>query len=114
MNGMVMIDGLWFMSLHHHDGRFVRGAGRFALSRHDADGGRTLFCLEDAQDISRAAGPGHPAWAHAVTRGLNEVLIHLSSTKAPMAPEGARIEAPPLRYDLFVEDGPAEDVGQAA
>lgn len=114
MDGMVMIDGLWFMSLHHHDGRFVRGAGRFALSRMDADGGRTIFCLEEAADISRAAGPGHRAWAHAVSAGMNEILVHLAGAKKPIAPEGARVEASPLRYDLFEEDGPAETIGQAA
>ncbi len=101
MGATVMIDGRWFISLHHHDGRFARGAGCFAFSRRDADGGRTIFCLEETQDISRVAGPDHQAWSHAVSQGMNEVLVHLSATRAPLAPEGARIEAPPLRFDFL-------------
>lgn len=111
----VVIDGVGFMSLHHHDGRFVRGAGLFAFARRDPDGGRTIFCLELSKDISREATPGHRAWSHAVTRGMNEVLVHLAgSQQAPgeVAPDAV---FPPLRYDLF-EDlaDDADAAGQAA
>lgn len=109
MGGTVMIEGRWFISLNYHDGRFARGAGRFAFSRRDADGGRTIFCLEEAQDISRVAGPDHQIWSHAISQGMNEVLVHLSAARAPLVPEGARIEAPPLRFD-FPQTGDSDGV----
>ncbi|SFI51720.1 hypothetical protein [Caulobacter sp. UNC279MFTsu5.1] len=104
-NGTVLIDGDWFISLHHHDAQFVRRSGRFAFSRLDADGGRTLFCLDAADDISRAADIGHAAWAHAVSRGMNELLVHIANAKRPVAPTGAWIETPPLRFDFQPPDG---------
>ena len=109
----VVIDGVGFMSLHHHDGRFVRGSGLFAFARRDADSGRTLFCLELAKDISREAVSGHRAWAHAVSRGMNEVLVHMAGSQ--QAPGDVAADAPfaPLRYDLFEEDRQDEDHGEA-
>jgi len=106
----VVIDGVSFMSLHHHDGRFVRGGGLFAFSRRDPDGGRTLFCLELAQDISREAVSGHPAWSHAVSRGMNEVLVHLAGSQQAPGDVAADASFAPLRYDLFETD----DEGAAA
>ncbi|ATC32499.1 hypothetical protein CA606_09130 [Caulobacter vibrioides] len=64
-----------FVSLYHHDGRFVRREGAFAFCRRDADGGRTVLHLESAADISRVATPGHAHWDWAVANGMNELLI---------------------------------------
>ncbi|AYV48619.1 hypothetical protein CFHF_19605 [Caulobacter flavus] len=97
----VVIDRVSFMSLHHHDGRFVRGAGLFAFARRDPDGGRTIFCLELAQDISREAVSGHRAWSHALTRGMNEVLVHLAGTQSAPGEILPGAQFPPLRYDLY-------------
>jgi hypothetical protein len=102
----VVIDGVGFMSLHHHDGRFVRGGGLFAFARRDPDGGRTIFCLELSKDISREAVPGHQAWPHAVSRGMNEVLVHLAGSQQALDEVGPDAIFPPLRYDLF--EDPAE------
>ena len=66
---------LRFVSLYHHDGRFVRREGAFAFCRRDADGGRTVLHLESAADISRAATPGHAHWDWAVANGMNELLV---------------------------------------
>jgi len=112
----VVIDGVGFMSLHHHDGRFVRGGGLFAFARRDPDGGRTIFCLELAKDISREAGPGHRAWGHAVTSGMNEVLVHMAGSQQAPGELDAGAGFPPLRYDLYVEDeaGDEDAAGQAA
>lgn len=111
MTSDVVIDGVGFMSLHHHDGRFVRGAGLFALARRDADGGRTIFCLELAQDISRRAEPGHPAWAHAISRGMNEVLVHLAGSQQAPGEIAADAVFPPVRYELFEPDEAVADPG---
>lgn len=100
----VVIDGVGFMSLHHHDGRFVRGSGLFAFARRDPDGGRTIFCLELAKDISREAVSDHRAWAHAIARGMNEVLVHLAGSQQAPGDVAADASFAPLRYDLF-EDG---------
>lgn len=64
-----------FVSLYHHDGRFVRREGAFAFCRRDADGGRTVLHLESAADISRVATPGHVHWDWAVANGMNELLV---------------------------------------
>lgn len=94
----VMIGGVQFMSLYHHDGRFVRGGGLFAFARRDPDGGRTIFCLELAQDISRQADCGHAAWAHAVSNGMNELLVHLAgSQQTPGELEQGASSPPALR-----------------
>lgn len=106
----VVIDGVGFMSLHHHDGRFVRGGGLFAFARRDPDGGRTIFCLELSPDISRQAIPGHRAWAHAVSSGMNEVLVHLAGSQQAPGDVAADATFAPLRYDLFE----SQDEGGAA
>ena len=77
----VMIDGVAFMSLFHHDGRFARGGGLFAFARRDLDGGRTLLHFELAQDISTAAGPDHRRWGWAISQGMNELLVHLAGSQ---------------------------------
>ncbi|WP_240633717.1 hypothetical protein [Caulobacter flavus] len=102
-----VIDGVRFMSVYHHDGRFMRGAGTFAFCRRDADGGRTVFCLDAAQDISRVALPGHRAWAYAVTQGMNELLVVF----------GERLDAtalPSLRYDLAIDERTPQEALAAA
>jgi hypothetical protein len=97
----VAIDGVQFMSLYHHDGRFVHGGGLFAFARRDPDGGRTIFCLELAQNISRQAACGHPAWDHAVSQGMNELLVHLAGSRQRPGEVEADATFPPLRYALF-------------
>jgi hypothetical protein len=45
---------------------------------------------------------------------LNEVLVHLSATRAPLAPEGARVQAAPLRFDCLDDAVVAPQESQAA
>jgi len=97
----VVIDGVRFMSLYHHDGRFVRGGGLFAFSRRDPDGGRTIFCLDLAQDISRQADCAHSAWPYAVSQGMNELLVHLAGSQQPPGEAEPGATFPPIRYALF-------------
>jgi hypothetical protein len=97
----VVIGGVQFMSLYHHDGRFVRGGGLFAFARRDPDGGRTIFCLDLAQDISRQADCGHAAWAHAVSNGMNELLVHLAGSQQTPGEVEPGVACPPIRYALF-------------
>lgn len=113
----VMIDGVAFMSLFHHDGRFVRGGGLFAFARRDLDGGRTLLHFELAQDISTAAGPDHRRWGWAISQGMNELLVHLAGSQQRDGEPLQDALAPPIRWALSpVESDPADDedaVGQA-
>ncbi|MDG2528053.1 hypothetical protein [Caulobacter endophyticus] len=74
----VIIDGRRFLSLHHRDGAFLRGGGHFAFSRRAPDGERTILHMERADDIAMIAGPGHPAWSDALSKGMNELLISLT------------------------------------
>lgn len=114
----LVIDGVAYMSLHHHDGRFLRYGGRYAFARRDADGGHTLFCLEPAKDISREAVPGHRAWAYAVSRGMNEILVQRPGPAPYDAGPTTGAPACSIRLDLYREDDLTEDardvVGQAA
>ncbi len=73
----VLIDGQAFISLHHRDGAFLRGGGQFAFSRRAPDGERTILHIETTRDIASTAGPGHPAWSHAIGAGMNELLVRL-------------------------------------
>ncbi|GEM_PF-3301647 len=73
----VVIDGQAFISLHHRDSAFLRGGGQFAFSRRSPDGERTILHMERTDDISLAAGPGHPAWSAALSEGMNELLVRL-------------------------------------
>lgn len=99
----VVIGGVQFMSLYHHDGRFVRGGGLFAFARRDPDGGRTIFCLDLAEDISRQADCGHAAWPHAVSNGMNELLVHLAGSQQTPGEVEPGATSPPIRYALFEE-----------
>lgn len=105
----VVIDGVRFMSLYHHDGRFVRGGGLFAFARRDPDGGRTLFCLELAQDISRQADCGHRAWTYALSQGMNELLVHLAGSQQAPGDLEPGASFPPLRYALFDDSDEGRD-----
>ena len=107
MEADVIINGVGFMSLYHHDGRFVHGGGLFAFSRRDPDGGRTILHFELARAISQTAGPGHPSWAWALGQGMNELLVHLAgSQQVPGELEPGAVFAP-LRYVLFDDSAEA-------
>jgi hypothetical protein len=107
----VEIDGVAFMSLFHHDGRFVRGGGLFAFARRDPDGGRTILHFELAQDISRAAGVGHPRWGYAIDQGMNEVLVHLAGSQQRPGEVGPGVAAPPIRWALHPDEIEVEHAG---
>lgn len=100
----IIIDGVAFMSLYHHDGRFVRGDGLFAFARRDADGGRTILHFELARDIHRVAGPDHPRWAYAVSQGMNELLVHLAGSQQRPDEYDAHATHCPIRWALHPND----------
>lgn len=114
MNQEVEIDGVAFMTLFHHDGRFVRGGGLFAFARRDPDGGHTVLHFELAPSISRAAGPGHPRWDYATSQGMNEILVHLAGSQQRPGEVGAGVAAPPIRWALHPDDVQAikDEAGQ--
>jgi len=100
----VIIDGVAFMSLYHHDGRFVRGDGLFAFARRDPDGGRTILHYELARDIHRVARPDHPRWAYAVSAGMNELLVHLAGSQQRPGETRPDAISPPIRWALHPDD----------
>lgn len=100
----IIIDGVAFMSLYHHDGRFVRGDGLFAFARRDPDGGRTILHFELAQDIHRVAGPDHPRWAYAVSQGMNELLVHLAGSQQRPGETDVDAVSCPIRWALHPDD----------
>ncbi len=104
----IIIDGVAFMSLYHHDGRFVRGDGLFAFARRDADGGRTILHFELAQGIHRVARPDHPRWAYAVSQGMNELLVHLAGSQQRPGETGADVVSRPIRWALHPDDAETE------
>ncbi len=106
----IIIDGVAFMSLYHHDGRFVRGDGLFAFARRDPDGGRTILHFELAQDIHRVARPDHRRWAYAVGAGMNELLVHLAGTQQRPGELAAEAMTRPIRWALHPDDVDDETV----
>lgn len=78
----VNLAGVPFLVLGHHDGGFIHAAGVFAFARREGDGSREVLHLELAEDVSRAAGPTHPAWPAAMAAGMNELLVHLAGRQA--------------------------------
>ncbi|WP_168075251.1 hypothetical protein [Caulobacter sp. SSI4214] len=109
----IIIDGVAFMSLYHHDGRFVRGDGLFAFARRDPDGGRTILHFELAQDIHRVAGPDHPRWAYAVSQGMNELLVHLAGSQQRPGETAPDAVSRPIRWAIHPDDV-VEDASEAA
>lgn len=106
----VIIDGVAFMSLFHHDGRFVRGGGLFAFARRDADGGRTILHFELAQDVSQSARPGHRRWGWAMSQGMNELLVHLAGSQQSPGETSPGALACPIRWSIHPSDlGLADD-----
>jgi len=100
----IIIDGVAFMSLYHHDGRFVRGDGLFAFARRDPDGGRTILHFELTRDIHRVARTDHPRWAYAVSLGMNELLVHLAGSQQRSGETGADAVSCPIRWALHSEE----------
>ena len=74
----VLISGVPFVPLHHHDGRMVRAGGVFILARRTGDA-RVILHMELASAINLRAVPGHPRWEWALGNGLNELLVCLAS-----------------------------------
>lgn len=109
MSDDVEIYGVAFMSLYHHDGRFVRGGGVFAFSRRDLDGGRTIFHLEPVSDISRYADSGHPRWDWAMAKGMNELLVHLAGSQQTPGELAPGVGSPPIRWHLHPDELAADD-----
>ncbi|ATC24330.1 MULTISPECIES: hypothetical protein [Caulobacter] len=104
MDRDVEIDGVAFMSLWHHDGRMVRGAGLFAFGRRDPDGGHTILHFELAQEISRAATVSHPRWDYAISQGMNEILVHLAGSQQKAGELAAEVACPPIRWALHPDE----------
>jgi len=104
MSEDVEIYGVAFMSLYHHDGRFVRGGGVFAFARRDPDGGRTILHLEPVADISRAADSSHPRWDWAMEHGMNELLVHLAGSQQTPGELNPGVGSPPIRWTLHPDE----------
>lgn len=104
MSEDVEIHGVAFMSLYHHDGRFVRGGGLFAFARRDLDGGRTILHLEPVPDISRAADSTHPRWDWAIEQGMNELLVHLAGSQQTPGELEPGVGSPPIRWILHPDE----------
>lgn len=98
MQDPIIIDGVPFLAMSHHDGRFIRAAGLAALARHDLDGGYTILHFELCEAINRSAAPNHPRWAWALGQGMTTLLVHLAEheTRLPDAAEAER--AVPIRW----------------
>lgn len=94
----ILIDGVPFFAVSHHDGRFIRAPGLAALARRDPDGGYTILHFELCEAINRSAAPDHPRWAWALMQGLDTLLVHLAAHEARL-PDAAQAQyAPPIRW----------------
>jgi hypothetical protein len=111
MQTPILIDGVPFFAVSHHDGRFIRAPGLAALARQDPDGGYTILNFELCEAINRSAGPNHPRWTWALTQGLNTLLVHLAGheTLLPAAVDVCR--AALIRWHIDAQ-APPEELGQ--
>jgi hypothetical protein len=66
--------GYGFVAVGHHDGRFIHAPGVFGFVRR-CGAERVLLYAGEAEDLSAAAGPAHPAWAEALRLGMSEVHL---------------------------------------
>jgi hypothetical protein len=71
--------GVPFLTIGHHDGRFIRTPGLWGFARREFSGEFTLLFLDHADAINEEAGPGHPRWSEAISLGMNEVHICLKA-----------------------------------
>jgi hypothetical protein len=63
--------------LSHRDGRFIRAAGVFVLTRKSPEGRTEALFVGEADPVASAAIPGHPLWARAMRLGMNGMLVVL-------------------------------------
>lgn len=80
----IIISGVPFTALGHHDGRFVRTAGLFALARREPSGAYLILHLELTAAINRSAASDHPRWAWALRQGMDSLLVHLFGKAAAL------------------------------
>jgi hypothetical protein len=73
----IYIAGVPFTAVAHHDGRFARSAGLFALAKRQPGGGYTVLHLEMTASISQSAAAHHSRWAWALAAGMDTLLIHM-------------------------------------
>jgi hypothetical protein len=99
----IFIDGVPFLAVSHHDGRFIHAAGLFAFARRDADGGYTILHFELSGAIDRGAGPDHPRWTWSLSEGLNTLLVHLAGKPARMADTQTLARAPQIRWHQLAQ-----------
>src|SRR3990167_3735023 len=98
MHDPIIIDGVRFFAVSHHDGRFIRAPALAAFARRDPDGGYTILHFELCEAIHRTAAPGHPRWAWALGQGMTTLLVHLAEHEAQL-PDAAEVErAPKVRW----------------
>jgi hypothetical protein len=103
----VSICGEDFLTLHHHDGRFLRMPGVFALARRGPAGTRTILYVAEADSINEAAHSGSRAWAAALTAGMTEMLVcatvRESSERRRLMAEIVATYRPPLNQPAELE-----------
>jgi len=68
--------GIPFVAVAHHDLRFFRSPGVYALCRRRG-AQRTILFVGQADEISAAYGRG--AWTAALEAGMNEALVNLAA-----------------------------------
>ena len=75
--GYIEVDwvGVAFTPMHHHDARFFRTPGLYALVRRCPERGPLMLFAGQAENLAIEAGPSHPAWVEALRLGLDE--LHL-------------------------------------
>lgn len=88
----ILIRGVPFWAIGHHDGRFVRAPGLFAFARRQSSERYEVLHLEVAEAINRSAGSDHDRWSWALSRGMDSLLVHIFGAKMPL-PADAQFQA---------------------
>lgn len=80
----ILIRGVPFWALGHHDGRFVRVLGLFAFARRQPSGRYEVLHLEVAEAINCSASSGHDRWSWALSHGMDSLLVHIFGARMPL------------------------------
>jgi len=98
----ILIRGVPFWALGHHDGRFVRASGLFAFARRQSSGRYEVLHLEVAEAINRSACSGHDRWGWALSCGMDSLLVHIFGARMPL-PTDAQLQMDTVDWTVEAE-----------
>ena len=112
--GDIFIGGVPFMALGHHDGRFVRTGGLFALARRTPSDEVLVLHFEMTAAINRVADHSHPRWCWCLDQGMDTLFVHMAGQPVRLPDDASpdletvlwHPEAKVVMIDAVADQGP--------